>query len=75
MKSEGRADKIWEFLSETGDFWPIGFRCSRHDTACDAGLVHGLDDLALSTEKSWILKVIVDVNHECLAISSAAAFS
>jgi hypothetical protein len=29
----------------------------------------------LSTEKSWILKVIVDVNHECLAISSAAAFS
>ena len=75
MKSKGRADKIREFISQSGDLRPIGFRCSRHDTACDADLFHGLDDLALSAEKSLILQVIVNVNHECLEIRSAAAFS
>jgi hypothetical protein len=64
MKPKGRADKIRKFISQPGDFRPISFRCSRHDAASDADLFHGFDDLALLTEKSLILQVIVDVNHE-----------
>ena len=75
VESEGGEDEAGVFCGKCGDGGPVCFGGAIDDAASDADGFHFGDELILFAEETWVLEVIMGVDHVCFLIRSAAAFS